>query len=183
MRPGKFELSSPLVFPFTQQDHAAVFTLRHATRDDIPAICDFSPDPMELFRFFPQAHHPLTPEQMVEGPFRHRSDQTLLLWDDQPTGYADIYDLQPGKECFIGHVIVDRTCRGRGAGRFLVEGMIRIARERHQVPLIRLSCFSDNTPALLLYHELGFRPQGMEVRLAPQGSRLVMLHLERQFSV
>ncbi|MBF0424963.1 MAG: GNAT family N-acetyltransferase [Magnetococcales bacterium] len=179
-----------------------MFSLRAATYADMPAICGFSRDPMELFRFFPQAQFPLTPEQLANASFRCRSDQTLLLWQDQPVGYADLYDLQPGIVASIGHVVVDLACRGRGGGRFLVQGMMAIAQERHQAPAVRLSCFSDNTPALLLYHELGFQPHAMEIRHNPQcllprhhfagGSRelrqhssglpMVMLHLEHRFS-
>ncbi|MBF0154299.1 MAG: GNAT family N-acetyltransferase [Magnetococcales bacterium] len=141
-----------------------MFSLRDATYADMPAICGFSHDPMELFRFFPQARFPLTAEQLEAESFRHRSDQTLLLWNDQPVGYADLYDLHPGIACSIGHVVVDRACRGQGGGRFLVEGMMQIARQRHKARTIKLSCFSDNTPALLLYHDLGFRPYAMEIR-------------------
>ncbi|MBF0177096.1 MAG: GNAT family N-acetyltransferase [Magnetococcales bacterium] len=156
-----------------------MFSLRSATRADIPIVCGFLHNPIELFRFFPKAHYPLTPEQLEQGSFQSRSDQTLLLWHDEAVGFADLYDLRQGEGCFIGHVIVDGSCRGRGGGRFLVEGMVQIARSRHQVRMVRLSCFSDNTPALLMYHHLGFRPYAMETRHTPDGSAVPMLHLER----
>lgn len=59
--------------------------------------------------------------------------------------------------------------RGMGAGRMLVEAIIRVARQR--VEIIQLSVVSENLPALRLYQSLGFQQYGLEKHSLKQNGR------------
>lgn len=150
--------------------------IRPAAPEDYPDICRLVPTEEELFLVYPRGRHPLTVSQLQELA-RIRKALTVATIDDRIVGFAILYDFLPRQYAFIGNVVVDRQLRGEGIGSRLVSHMIDIARKEYHLPGIRISVFNTNTPAMLLYCKFGFTPFSTEVRTAPDGQRVVLIHM------
>ena len=94
--------------------------------------------------------------------------------------FANLYGFEPGGHAFIGNLVVDRRIRGEGIGREMVRHMLRVLENKYALPEARISVFSHNFKALLLYSSLGFIPYGMEERLDTAGKRAALLHLVKK---
>ena len=134
---------------------------RDAKREDFERIAAFPGDRREAFFMYPKGSYPFSAEMLYEVASK-RLIPTVVLRDGEIVAYANAYDLAEGESCWIGNVIVSPKHRGQGAGKFLVETMIRRARDELGVREVRLVCHNVNTGALLLYHKLGFRPFGLK---------------------
>jgi ribosomal protein S18 acetylase RimI-like enzyme len=87
-----------------------------------------------------------------------------LFEDGKLTGTAGFFRRQPRKERHKGHVwgvYVTPQSRGQGAGRALMQELIRRAREIEGLEQITLSASAD-LPAQKLYRATGFTPYGVE---------------------
>ena len=93
--------------------------------------------------------------------------------------FANLYDLVPGQHAFIGNVVVDTDYRGQGLGRNMVEYMLQKIYREYDLAEARISVFSENSAAVLLYTSLGFEPFAIEERLNPQGKRVALIHMQR----
>ena len=144
--------------------------------DDVARICAWPQDAEELYFLFPKATFPLTPGQLQRA-IDQRYDSTVALLDGQACGFANFYVREPSGGCAIGNVVVAPEARGRGAGRYLVETMIRKALLEHEAREVRISCFNRNVAGLLLYAKLGFAPFAVEQRLDQTGARVALVHL------
>lgn len=153
-----------------------MYQFRRATEDDFGAICDLITNEEELFLVYPAGRYPLTVEQLGEL-VKQRKELTVATDGKMVIGFANFYDLEPGKSVFIGNVVVAETHRGRGLGRQLVTEMINRAFGAHDLPEVRISVFGGNNRALLLYAGLGFVPYGIDQRLDAEGRRLALIHL------
>lgn len=153
---------------------------RTATDEDIAAVCNFVNDPTELFYFFPKAEFPLTVPQLREV-IAQRKDSTVFILNEVPIGFANIYNLEQGKCCSIGNVVISPEARGQGICRVLIDTMCSIAREKYQVSKITVSCFNKNTKGLLVYTALGFTPFSIEQRKDNAGNSVALIHLHLTF--
>lgn len=151
-------------------------TIRQAASDDFQAICNLIPNEEELFLVYPKGKYPLTLEQ-VEKLFQRRLEPTVLLTEGKVAGFGDFYRYKRGKSVFIGNVVIDRSQRGRGLGKEIVLHLIQLAFREHDLPKVRISVFSRNAAALLLYGSLGFKPYAMEEQRDFRGDRVALLHL------
>jgi len=143
---------------------------------DIPIICSFPLNKEELFFLFPKAEYPLTPAQLKDA-IAQRSDSTIVEADSTVVGFANFYTWELGGKCSIGNVIISPSARGLGVGRYLIKCMIEIAVSTHHAKEVRVSCFNQNTIALLLYSGLGFKPFSIEERQDKTGNRVALIHL------
>ena len=150
--------------------------LREATPTDFDAIVRLVPSQEELFLIYPQGTHPFSVSQL-RALAAVRKELTVALREGAVIGFANLYDLEPNRWAFIGNVVISRAWRGAGLGRRLVAHMIQVAFAKYRVGEVRLSVFSENTPALLLYASLHFQPYAVEERQAPSGQRVALLHL------
>ncbi len=150
--------------------------LRAATPSDFEAIVRLVPSREELFLVYPGGTHPFSVDQL-RALAEARKELTVAVRNGEVVGFANLYDIEPGCWAFIGNVVVSGACRGQGVGRAVVTHMIRAALEAHGVPEVRISVFSGNTPALLLYANLGFTPFAIEERRNPSGGRVALLHM------
>lgn len=151
-------------------------TLREATPADFPAIVRLVPSREELFYVYPKGRYPFSEDQL-HALAASRHALTVALRDGTVAGFANLYDVQPGRWAYIGNVIVAPARRGQGIGRALVSHMIHRARDEYGVAEVRISVFRDNTPALLLYAGLDFLPYALEQRQDPAGRSVPLLHL------
>jgi len=135
----------------------AMYAIRPVTDNDLAAVCGFIAGERETHYAFPDVSYPLTVaalRKLIES----RSDATVLMEDGAPVGFADLFNITRNVQCSIGNLMIDKNHRGKGAGRYFIHQMIDIAVSRHNVTRIVIPCWSENTPAVLLYTRLGFRP-------------------------
>lgn len=130
--------------------------LRPATAADYEGTVSLVPDQDELFLIYPGGKYPFSVSQ-IHALERERKELTVAVDDGHVIGFANLYDVRPGQWAFIGNVMVDRNFRRKGIGRALVGNMAEIAFEKFALPEVRISVFSHNAPALLLYAGMGFR--------------------------
>lgn len=157
-----------------------MFTHRALTDADIPRICSFPRDRLELYYLFPRAIWPLTPEQVRES-LAIRRDPTVILRDGEVVGYANFATFDEGRSASVGNVSVAPSARGTGVAKHLLHTMMDRAFGHHGLPELTLRCFSTNTPALLLYGKLGFVPVAIEERTTPWDERigLFLMRMDR----
>lgn len=153
-----------------------MYQFRPVTEDDFAAICDLITNEEELFLVYPAGKFPLTVEQLAELA-RRRKALTVATEGDVVVGFANFYDLDPGKSVFIGNVVVAHAHRGRGLGRLLMTEMINRAFGAYNLPEVRLSVFGGNHAAMLLYASLGFVPYQLDQRLDAEGRRRALIHM------
>lgn len=149
---------------------------RSATESDYPAICKLIRSRDELLWVYPAGRYPLTVSQLNELA-QKRMELTVAVAGKSVLGFADFYDLEPGRSIFIGNVIIDRKHRGRGLGKALIGIMLDKAFGEYDLPEVRISVFSENSRALLLYAGLGFIPYAIDERVRADGHRLVLIHM------
>lgn len=150
---------------------------RAAEADDFGAIAQLLSSREELFLVHPAGQYPFSVEQLVELSHT-RKELTVAVCDGAVVGFANLYDIEPGRWGFIGNIVVSRTCRGRGLGRMLVKHMIQVGSDKYRLAQIRISVFSENVPALLLYTDLGFEPYAVDERRGPEGERRALVHMK-----
>lgn len=150
--------------------------IRPVTPEDYKEIVSLMPNQKELFLVYPKGKHPFTVGQLQELA-DHREELTVAVQSGQIIGFANLYDIQANEWAFVGNVVIHREFRGSGLGQKLVAYMVQIAFENYQLPEVRISVFNDNTPALLLYDSLGFKPYALEERSDPAGNRVALIHM------
>ncbi|NDW19584.1 GNAT family N-acetyltransferase [Dysgonomonas sp. 216] len=154
------------------------YSFRDIEENDFELICCFPQNEDELFNMFPKAQYPLTAEKLKECA-KERLEPTVFMYDSKIAGYANLYHIENEKLGFVGNVIVHPDYRNKGIGKYILEIMSLKLEEIYKAKEIHLSCFSDNTSALLLYEDYGFTPYKMERRINHKGQRIVLIHAKR----
>ena len=134
-----------------------MYKYRNVKESDLALICKFPQDKYELFNIYPACNYPLTVEQLKLA-VDSRHDSTVILFEQEIVGFANFYVAEKKHTCSIGNAIIEPSMRGKGAGKFLIKTMIEIAKNKYNVKDVKISCFSNNTVGLLLYTQLGFKP-------------------------
>lgn len=155
-----------------------LYTHRPARLEDLPLICSFPQNPVELYFMYPKAVFPLTFEQLKLN-YDNRFDCTVFLSGKTVVAFANLYDIEQGKQCFLGNVIIHPDYRGKGVSTYLLDAMAEIAVQKHHVQELHLTCFNTNTPGLLLYLRSGFKPYDLEKRTDPDGKFLLAVHMKK----
>jgi len=156
-----------------------MISFRPCITADYPAVCQLMRSPEELFKVWPKGQYPLTVEKL-EQLASERFGLTVAETDDHLIGFANLY--RHLGHTFIGNVIIANEQRGHGFGRQLIHHMEEIAARESGLGELHISVFTDNTPAVLLYHSLGYLPYALEERLDPQQHRWVLLHMKKVLS-
>lgn len=154
---------------------------REATEDDFRGICKLIKSKEELFLVYPNGKYPFTVTQVRELS-KLRKELTIAVEGNKIIGFANLYNYEPGKSAFIGNVVIDKKHRGRGIGKEIVLYMLNTAYEKLNLPEIRISVFSENTPAMLLYSGLGFVPYEIEERKDSNCKRVALIHMKMERS-
>lgn len=158
--------------------HITSFSHRPATAADLAQIIDFHLDPDELFFCHPQAVWPLDVDQL-QASIGEGRDNTLVLLDGRPAGFAHFNQWQHGKHCALGNLVVAHWTRGRGVAQYLFEVMAQHARAHYQARLMTVSCLNTNSAALRLSVKLGFQVSGLAERLDRHQQRVVLIQLQK----
>ena len=152
---------------------------RKASRDDFNAICRLIKSKEELYLVYPSGTYPLTVDQLRDLSER-RNELTVMVENRNIIGFANFYNHEPNKSAYIGNVIIDKEYRGRGFGKEIITYMLRVARKKYNLRVIKISVFSENIPALLLYSEFGFIPYDVEERKNLNGDKVALIHLKAE---
>ncbi|MEO0394622.1 MAG: GNAT family N-acetyltransferase [Cyanobacteria bacterium P01_A01_bin.137] len=151
-----------------------------ATEQHYVAIGNLVTSPEELYLVCPSGNYPWDVEQL-RAIAAERHSLTVGIVDDEIVAFANFYDLVPQTSAFIGNVIVAQSYRGRGLGKVLIQQMVETCQNEYQaVP--HISVFNDNTRALLLYSDLGFRPYAVAQKLNLNGNRVALIHMKHASS-
>lgn len=155
----------------------AIFKIREATAEDFKEICGLIKSKEELFLVYPSGTYPLDETQLIEIQ-RVRKELTVVAGKNRIVGFANLYDYKENESVFIGNVVIDKGHRNQGLGREIVLHMLNIAFNKYRLPEVKISVFSENTLALLLYSSFGFFPYGIEERKNKKGNRLALIHMK-----
>ncbi len=158
-----------------------MYSIRGVTDADFGIIPGFFADERELHYAFPNAGWPLTAKDLRRS-IEARSDSSVLLAGTTPIGFANLFDIKNNVECTLGNVIIDARRRKKGAGQFLVRGMIGIAIEKYKTPRILVSCWQENNTAMMLYAKLGFTPFGTVTKEFTGGITVPVILLEKIYT-
>lgn len=115
---------------------------------------------------------------MKHSSSKSRKELTVVVVKNRIVGFANLYDYKENESAFIGNVVVEKGYRNKGLGREIVSYMLNLAFNKHHLSTIRISVFSENTSALLLYSSLGFLPYGIEERKNQEGNRVALIHMK-----
>ncbi|MES9942653.1 MAG: GNAT family N-acetyltransferase [Candidatus Thiodiazotropha sp. 6PLUC2] len=130
----------------------------------------------ELFLIYPSATWPFDLTQL-EKLAQQRTDLTVVVDDDQVIGFANLYRNLSADKIFVGNVVISQSYRGKGVGRQLVCHMCDLVFDNYASE-VHITVFNPNTPALVLYRSLGFKPYDMEVRHTPNGQPIMAIHMQ-----
>ncbi|QOR36171.1 N-acetyltransferase [Clostridium sp. 'deep sea'] len=140
------------------------YTTRLATREDIHAIKTIYNQGIDDRIATLETHHRTTEE--MKKWFRNKKEQHKVIVvtaeNNTVVGWASLNIFNPRK-CYDGvadlSVYVERTMRGKGLGKILLNRIIDIARA-YDFHKIVLSTFEFNELAQGLYQAIGFRKVG-----------------------
>lgn len=146
-----------------------------ATEQHYEAIAHLVTSPEEMMLVCPACRYPWNAEKL-RAIAQDRYSLTVALLEGNVVAFSNLYDIQPKQVAFIGNVIVSRAARGRGVGQAVIRHMMTLCRQHYQAHP-HLSVVSTNTPALLMYTKLGFRPYEVERRISQAGEPFAMIHM------
>ena len=150
---------------------------RRANADDYVAISSLITTPEELFRVYPAGRYPFTLEQVNQLALI-RMELSVATVANKVVAFANLYGYEPNQHIFIGNLVIDQNYRGNGIGQGMVQYLLKQVFYKYRLMEARISVFSDNTPALLLYSKLGFEPYRVEERKNFERQRVVLLHMK-----
>ena len=150
---------------------------RRANADDYVAITNLITTPEELFRVYPAGRFPFTLEQLNQLALV-RMELSVATVANQVVAFANLYGYEPNQHIFIGNLVIDQAYRGNGIGEGMVRYLLKQVFYKYRLMEARISVFSDNIPALLLYSKMGFEPYQLEERKNFNKQRVVLLHMK-----
>jgi ribosomal protein S18 acetylase RimI-like enzyme len=144
----------------------AVLTLDAGKKVDLPGDAGQDLD-VKYSSQFMDLHEDLFPNTYYSGKqllkLAEDDDKCLLVHqvDDSIAGYIFIQARESAREGYIDFIGVDKSFRRHGIGRRLAASGINWAFQFPLVEKITLTVKPDNTPAIQLYHNLGFKTQSV----------------------
>jgi putative acetyltransferase len=156
--------------------------VRFTTPQDAPVLTEWLSKP-NVLRWFP-----MIDDREVEDAVKiwigySKYEATLTaLWDKKPCGMAVLY-LQPYKkfahQCLFA-VIVQEEYRGKGVGTFLMEHLMKLAKERFRIEIMHLEVYEGN-PATNLYRRLGFKEFGAQAHFIKENGEYLSKTLMQKY--
>jgi GNAT superfamily N-acetyltransferase len=136
------------------------FTIRFATKEDIPIIFHFI---QSLAKYEKMADKVIaTEEKLSKTLFENHQAEVLLAFEkDVPVGFALFYTsystfLASGN-LFLEDLFIEEKFRHKGYGRLLITCLAVIAKER-QYHRIDWWCLDWNLPSIGFYQRMGAKP-------------------------
>jgi RimJ/RimL family protein N-acetyltransferase len=114
--------------------------------------------------------------EQEEGLIRDHLENAdkLLIVPELEGKIAGMLSFSAGHRRRIAHqgelgVSLRANCRGQGVGRFLVEELLKWAKNNPRLETVRLRVHAKNIDAVALYKKMGFREEGRELKGAKFG--------------
>jgi len=100
-------------------------------------------------------------QQKIKDKKSHRGDLIWAIFNNKIIGSCDIWRGITPRDQHVGKIgiMVDRDFRRDGIGRFMLDYILKRAKEL-KLGIIKLDLFSDNIPAYNLYKKYGFKEYG-----------------------
>lgn len=151
--------------------------IRAIRPEELATIPRLIPNRQELFLVYPKGQFPFSLAQ-VKKLYQQRFEFTVVCEDGIIAGFANLYDLKPSQYAFIGNLFIIPEYRRKGLGKVLMQYMIKAVFEKYRLPEVRLSVFSGNQPAVVLYKDFGFTLYDQEQYTDPEGHVVQLLHMK-----
>lgn len=139
-----------------------MYRYRDAQKEDFDTIASFPQNAREQFYMFPNGTFPVQGPRLYETSLQRHLPTVLLNDDGLIVGYSVFYGWEKQQKCHLGNFVIAPSARGKGAARYLLNTMMRRAKDELNVQELHLVCHNPNTPALLLYTNVGFVPYGVK---------------------
>ncbi len=134
------------------------------SREHAPLIAAWPRSATETFWLAPRTAPPLTAAKVLS--WAGAGNEQLSLFErgqEKPVGYGELNVLPTGPgEFWLGHLIVDPECRGRGLGTRLTELLLRRAFHVRHAQRVTLVVFPENCTAVAAYRAAGMQDAGYE---------------------
>jgi ribosomal protein S18 acetylase RimI-like enzyme len=151
---------------------------RPAQHQDFAEVLRLPADRREAFWIFPAHKYPIQVSELAWN-MKNRRDVTVAECAGVVVGFANLYHVCQGGNCFVGNLSVSNRLRRRGVARRLLAAMAEKARAQYNVQDIHVSCFCDNLSGLSFYHNLKFEPYAMQPQVDWDLAPLFLIHLRR----
>lgn len=128
----------------------------------------------------PVYEFPLTEQQIITHVTRSEVTPFILKHEDENIGYIELLQETQTTYRLCRVLIGDKTQRGKGYGKVLVELAIDYAKTVLNVTKINLAVFGHNQKAINCYQSLGFEVTGKETGLRSfNGQNWTLLYMEK----
>ncbi|OOG22804.1 GNAT family N-acetyltransferase [Thioalkalivibrio denitrificans] len=125
---------------------------------------------------FWEAADPASPTAIREL-LRSRQDVTVAEVKGRVVGLGALYEVEEGRQGYLGPVVVDPEYRGHGVGSMLVSRLLDVAFRGHRVREVRARIPGDNEDGVVMLSEMGFMPYSHEEHATPDGRSRVVVQM------
>lgn len=157
--------------------------LEHFSSKDYNLLINWIPS--EEFNYLwsgPIYKYPLTEQQIIEHVTRPEVTPFLLKNNDKSIGYIELFQESRTSYRLCRVLIGDKSQRGKGYGKVLVELAIGYAKTVLNAKMLNLAVFEHNKKAINCYQSLGFEETGKEEGLRSfNGEYWILLYMSKVF--
>ncbi|MHA7966756.1 GNAT family N-acetyltransferase [Paenibacillus sp. CAU 1782] len=148
-----------------------MITLRHFEPEDFDQLMEWSGDEEYLLQWAgPQFHFPLSKDQLSSylNAANDKNTSTKFIFKvideslNEVVGHISLGGIDKyNRSGRIGKVLVGNQYQGKGYGTQMINEMLRIGFEEHQLHRISLGVFDFNLSAVRCYEKCGFVKEGL----------------------
>lgn len=152
------------------------FTFRPLVEDDYAILPRLTANADEAARVFWEAQDPAD-SRSVRALLASRQDLTVAESRGRVVGVGALYEVEEGRQGYVGPVVVDPEFRGHGVGSMLMSRLLETAFRMHGLREVRARVLGDNEDGIVLFSELGFMPYSNEECPGPDGRERVVVQM------
>lgn len=152
------------------------FTFRPMDEADYDVLPRLISGPGEASLVFWETADP-TSLQAIRDLLQARQDQTVAESRGRVVGLGALYEVEEGKQGYVGPVLVDPRYRGHGVGSRLMSHLLDTAFRRHRLREVRARVLGENEDGIVLFSEMGFIPYSNEERPGRDGRNHVVVQM------
>ena len=116
---------------------------------------------------------PLEIEDSANICLSYVEKKALLVseYQNKPCGFANLYlqHFEKFKHTCLFVIVIEKEYRNKGIGTVLLEELIKLAKEVHNIEILHLEVY-DGNPAIHLYEKAGFKKYGYQKKFIKENS-------------